>query len=85
MLSLPVSVNSIRPTRNWSASSALITDDSASISLLNGVFQFAVLSRMIRTFGADVAFGGVPTNRSMSSAQPGCWKTSRSNGSSLDQ
>ena len=47
----------------------LKTDTSAAFSLTNGVFQFAVLSMTINTFGVSAVLGGTPTNRSMSSAR----------------
>ena len=72
----PVSVNSIRPTRNFAVPSALTgrlltVSTSAAISLVNGVFQFAVLSSTISTFGRPLARAGGCTNRSMSSAAAG--------------
>ncbi|MNR20170.1 hypothetical protein D3C85_1369990 [compost metagenome] len=72
---LPVSVYIINPTRNLSAGNPEITELSAAISLENGVFQFAVLSRTISTLGAASTLGGVPTKRSMSSAWPGICAT----------
>ncbi|MCY1553635.1 hypothetical protein D9M68_901400 [compost metagenome] len=44
---------------------------SAAISLVKALFQFAVLSNTISTFGTSLSLGVVPTNRSMSSAWTG--------------
>src|SRR5512141_255976 len=68
MLSLPppVSGNIIRPTLN-EESSELTTDTSADFSLVNAVFQLAVLSRMIRTLGRSAGMFGLLRNRSVSS------------------
>ncbi|MNR07627.1 hypothetical protein D3C85_1237550 [compost metagenome] len=64
----PVSVNIIRPTRNLSGSKPLSTVLSAVISLEKAVFQLAVLSSTISTFGTSLAVGVVLTKRSISSA-----------------
>ena len=63
LLGLPVSVNSIRPTRNIAVPSSftgrpLIVVTSAAISLVNGVLQFAVLSSRMSTFGVPLVAGG---------------------------
>ena len=59
LFGLPVSVNSISPTRNCGLPSALnsrlsIVSTSAAISLVNGVVQFAVLSSRMSTFGTPL-------------------------------
>ena len=44
-----------------------MNDTSADFSLVNAVFQFAVLSRMMRTFGRSAAMLGLARNMSVSS------------------
>src|SRR6185369_14096807 len=58
----PVSVNIIRPTRNLFTGIPLNTDTRAAFSLSKAVFQFAVLSTTINTFGVSAVVGGTPTN-----------------------
>ena len=77
LFGLPVSVNSMRPTAELAVPSALTgrpftrRRPAPLISLVNGVFQFAVLSSMISTFGESPRRPAGWTNRSMSSAAAG--------------
>ena len=45
-----------------------MTDETAAISLLNALFQLAVLSIIINTLGKSAVVGVAPTNKSVSSA-----------------
>src|SRR5688572_18511437 len=81
MLSLPppVSTNIDRPTLNWSVTRVLTIFTSAAFSTANGVFQLAVLSMKIMTFGRVASSCGLarkmsvssPTGSNTGSAAPG--------------